>query len=390
MVSKHFKKNISAAKTFLDKVINKDKNIWIFGSGDGKYYSQNSKYLYEYVLQRKNSSIRPIWLTSNKDVEKLLRKQNKECYLFYSGKGVYYSLIAGIAVVSSSWIELPLTTFIFNKRIKLVQLWHGTPLKKLDLKKNNFAKKIFFKAFRLYLGREYDIIASATSKNTKIYQEKNIFNAKKRSIAIVGQPRNDALFNKPDMALLSKLVGKKTISNLIVFLPTFRNYPTDFFGAKLKFNYKKVNSFLERNKCVLLVKFHDVEILRREKFSQNKNIIIANKLQDPYVILSRADILITDYSSIYFDYLLLDKPIIFFTFDLQKYEKNNGFYYDYDEVTPGPKVKNWDELLEALRLALDGRDEYKKQRMQVNKLFNKYQDGNSSERIYELLTKNIK
>ena len=94
--------------------------------------------------------------------------------------------------------------------------------------------------------------------------------------------------------------------------------------------------------------------------------------------------LITDYSGIFFDYLLLDRPIVFAPFDLKEYLKTNrAFYFDYEKITPGPKANNWQEIIIMIDKVLNGLDSYKKTRQDVNKTFHQYIDGNSSQRVYQ-------
>ena len=106
--------------------------------------------------------------------------------------------------------------------------------------------------------------------------------------------------------------------------------------------------------------------------------------QDIYSVINNFDLLITDYSSIYFDYLLSDNPIIFAPFDYDHFIGNQReFYYDYDEVTPGPKCKNWDEVLEWIVKFKDNSMLYSAERKNIKDKFHKYQDGNSCKRVYE-------
>ena len=87
--------------------------------------------------------------------------------------------------------------------------------------------------------------------------------------------------------------------------------------------------------------------------------MVINKDADPYVFLKMADVLITDYSSIYFDYLLLDRPIIFFDYDLKEYlNDSRELYFDYDEFTPGEKVSNYHELKKAIFKSVNSDKEY--------------------------------
>ena len=102
--------------------------------------------------------------------------------------------------------------------------------------------------------------------------------------------------------------------------------------------------------------------------------------------LLETDILITDYSSSYFDYLLLNRPIIFAPFDLDSYlNQERGFYFDYDSHTPGEKALNWDELLSCIENSVNNPDNYKKQRQKLCKEFFEYMDGKDLGRIFSEL-----
>ena len=112
---------------------------------------------------------------------------------------------------------------------------------------------------------------------------------------------------------------------------------------------------------------------------QEKDISELNEL------LPHVDILITDYSGAYLDYLLLDRPIIFAPFDIEKYLKmDRELYEDYDEATPGVKCKNWIEVLDKLSIILSGDDCYKAERLRALNKYHSYCDGDSSKRVYEL------
>ena len=102
-------------------------------------------------------------------------------------------------------------------------------------------------------------------------------------------------------------------------------------------------------------------------------------------LLIIADVLITDYSSVFYDYLLTMRPIIFFADDLEKYTEIRDFYYDYESFIPGPFVKTGNELIEILNNIEQWSQEYKDKRRIMRDKFNKYTDGRATERIIEIL-----
>ena len=354
--------------------IPKNKNIWIFGSWSGKKYNDNSRALYEYVCGKKN--IKAIWLTKNKKIFKNLKKEKKLCYPFYSLQGIYYSIVAGVAIMSTSYVDLNLTTFLFSRKTKLIQLWHGTPLKQMDLKAGNVLEKIIRFIFLTYLGREYDLIVSATTKNIAIYEK--VFNINRNKIKILGQPRNDIIFHKSN----NFLCNNQNIDKIFLYMPTWRNYKCDLF-IDHGFILNNFDDFLIKNRSILIVKVHPNDTKKYKYLVKSKNIIFQTNIDDIYPILQNIDVLLTDYSSIYVDFLLLNKPIIFTPFDFEKYNKENGFYYNYNKITPGPKARNWDGVINSMQDIINGIDSYRKRRMKINYIFNKYQDDNSAKRVYE-------
>jgi len=136
--------------------------------------------------------------------------------------------------------------------------------------------------------------------------------------------------------------------------------------------------------------FEEEKILSHYSFSDNPNFMLLtnSKLQekqyDIYDILGSIDILITDYSSIYFDYLLINRPILFMPVDLEEYSKKRGFVLEpYEFWTPGPKVTTIEKLVEELNIFIQNPDYYIEERKLINSLVNTYNDDHSCERVWE-------
>jgi len=350
----------------------KDENIWLFGAWFGEKYADNSKYLFEYV-NKNYPEIRAIWLTKNKDVYKLVQSKNYEVCYRYGIKAIYLGLKAKYSIfVQANDVDNML--FLNNDNTQQIQLWHGTPLKKIGFdtftnhKQSNRIKSFLFP----FLHDNFDLMI-AMSKEDK----KNFNTAFKSNIIyITGYPRNDNLFKKT-----------KKDKFHILYLPTFRGN----VGSRIdlltdnNFDYTKYQKWLSHNNSLLDFKMHPVNqptdnVLN--KIMDYKNINFLTEV-DVAEILPQIDILITDYSSVYFDYLLTDKPIIFASFDYEKYiTEDRELYYIYDEVTPGPKCKNWDEVLTWIEKFKNNPALYAKERKSAKDRFHKYQDARSCERVY--------
>lgn len=359
--------------------------MWVFGAWLGKSYNDNPKYLLSYVRAHA-TTIRPIWLTKNKKSLAEIRDQGIEAYLFYSLPGIYFSMISGCAIICNSWIDLPFTTY-FPRKKRIIQLWHGTPFRKVNLHKASFRIKLLRLTLLTYLGRDYDRVFTAAVQNKDILTLKDRFAINKDKIIVTGQPRTDVFFQQHNHKYL---VPKTSRGKIFLYLPTWRNYSFNLFDKKYGFDFKEINKFLIETDSHLIVKVHINE------FQKYHNILHIGKhsnislifIEDIYPYMPSVDALLTDYSSVMFDFILLDKPIIFLPFDYESYASNNGgFHYDYHQTTPGPKATNWHEALVFLRSIQAGEDTHKDQRQKIKHDFNVYTDGNNSKRVLEEIIK---
>ena len=371
----------------------KQDNLWIFGSQSGQSYNDNSKYLFEYVSRQQNE--RAVWLSRNRGLIKDLRNRGKKAYHFYSAKGIYYALTAKYIVMSYSYDDVSYFAYLFPWKSKIINLYHATPLKKLDEVNKTIRMKFGRKFIWSYLGRKYDLITSASPAASKALND--FFKIDRTKYVVSGYPRNDALFDGRPNPLLEKLKRKSKASKTILFAPTYREYAADDKNfnlfEKYGFDQAKLTKMLQKEKAVFLIKLHYNDYAKSkhlfEDFKSSDFIhLISNEdiQNDIYPLLGHVDMLITDYSSICFDYLLLNRPLIFSSFDIKMYQKyDRGFSFDYQDVTPGPKAKDWLELIGQIEKNLNTPKLYEKQRLSVNRLLNQYHDKNNSQRAYEAI-----
>ena len=156
----------------------------------------------------------------------------------------------------------------------------------------------------------------------------------------------------------------------------------------------ELNRFLERQNCLLILKMHPAQDLSRlnPKIRQYRRICFLTnedmrRRQVPlYSLVKEADALITDYSSVYFDYLLLDRPIGFVLEDLESYEGHRGFVVPNPlDYMPGEKIYCKEELLDFFRKVVNEEDNFKEERKKICDQVNYYQDGNNCARLLELI-----
>lgn len=352
------------------------RNIWIFGSLYGNAFNDNSKYFYLYVLNN-HPEIKPIWLYKDSNIKKEIDSYQGISYSIWSLKGIYYSIIARYIFTSYGIYDV---NPVFSSPLKLVELWHGIPLRNLNFNRSKFQdfKQVIF--FRKPSG----LISTSKFVNKKLNK---IFNLKPKRIFVTGYPRNDYLLNDNDYDIPNNIKNKIRNKQIIFYLPTWRINEVDLFHG-YGFNSNELQEYLKNNNMILIIKAHHMT----NKFNLSKkydNIIFlgSKDLIDVYPLLKKTDILITDYSSVYIDFLLLQKPIIFAPFD---YNSLPISYFDcnyYSKlITPGEKIYNWNQLIKVLD-KLKKRDSFKVYRKMSLDYFYKYKDSSSCKRLFNILIK---
>ncbi|NLM97166.1 MAG: hypothetical protein GX175_06110, partial [Halanaerobiaceae bacterium] len=288
----------------------------------------------------------------------------------------------------------------YDKEQTSVELWHGFPLKGLG---NSSKVNVEDLEFVSEQWNSIDIIASYSYLYNVVMSSSFWINSNK--FYITGMPRNDFLFNSNGKEILSDLLEISLENEKVIFLvPTFRESVYQNKSNKFKawyeilgiriFQDSKLNDFLTANNMKLILKLHPFEekLFLNNLDEDNNNIfILKNKLLedktiDLYEILNAADLLITDYSSVYFDYLLLNRPIIFIPFDFEEYRKIRGFLLEpYDLWTPGPKVFNQADLEKEILKSLDNINYYQNEREYICNFIHYYKDGNASELVWNII-----
>ncbi len=278
-----------------------------------------------------------------------------------------------------------------------IELWHGFPLKTLGLLHKNISsemKRKFHEEFNMI-----DIITSYSAFYTTLLNA--CVGVDESKYIITGMPRNDLLIKSNGKENLKSLLDIKVEDSKIIFyLPTFRKgffnliegsfLRNGIFGIDEDLN--ELNRFLEQNDILLIFKPHPMEEKFFEKFPKTDRIIFIRNSDlekhqiDLYEILNAADLLITDYSSVYFDFLLLNRPIIFIPRDLDVYRETRGLLLEpYDLWTPGPKVLDQKALFDEILKSLSDPDYYADERERLKNIVHYYQDANSSKRVWEIV-----
>jgi len=232
--------------------------------------------------------------------------------------------------------------------------------------------------------QSYHTILAASEEVKKIFEK--VF--ENNRVEIIGYPRNDVFF---DHNLIfenyNEKLNLKKYNKVVLYCPTFRDNPSSKNVFSRNF-LKNLNNYLIEMNYVFLIKRHidDKNIIQTDKLS---NVLdISKKVDDVQDLLVYTDIVITDYSSVFFDFGLLDKPIIFYCYDFDEYlESSRELYYDYYSELPGPFAKNENELFQTLKDIenIFKQKEYRENFVLFRSRFNYFNDGKSCERLYNYL-----
>ena len=348
--------------------IRPDFHIWLFSSTDNSHYNYNSRYLFEYVKENL-PEITPLFVINDPELRNSLSSKYGKQYFIEteSIQGIRQALSAGVWFTSAG---LPAYGTGLHKKRLIINLWHGVPLKKIALLDPNLKKaaRIYFKKI---FSENYTCIL--TTSHELIPLMARSFAVSEDKIKVWGQPRNDGLFQKIDCR---KILGQlfpdlPEYTKTVLYAPTFRDYgQVQLFPFK-DFDQKQLEAFLDEKNMLLFIRTHVAEQGSAAPYLGKRIRFLGNEqAEDVTGILNIFDCLITDYSSIYIDYLLTDKPMIFLPYDRQQYLDGRGMNFDYDDVTPGPKPETFNDFLDALS---PKEDFWKSERTRVNRLFNEIQ-----------------
>ncbi|MCS3924895.1 CDP-glycerol glycerophosphotransferase (TagB/SpsB family) [Methanosalsum natronophilum] len=353
----------------------------------------NSKCLYEWFLKTNSRDV--IWITKNVNVYQSLKSKNCPVALAYSFKGIRVLNEAKVGCYTNTLLDISLTKYLIPKDLKLIFLSHGQSVKNSRLTVNSGINESFKSNF---MHKNEQIVAATTTSKFIARTEHKSEGICLDKYKTTGLARNDWLFNTSSSTKKrwSSFVLNLDYNKVVLYAPTWRMHgeKTVFFPFD-DFNLSEITAFLENKKILLLIRPHIKDLSDDRKYrkdieyiaSSSRYIMLAanNEFEDVNIILPFVDILITDYSSIYHDYLLLDKPIIFIPYDYEQFNRLNGFKYDYFNNLPGPSIKSCKDLVFNLKKITDGIDEYVDSRKKLANKIHYYKDDSSCLRIEKLI-----
>lgn len=361
---------------FFFMIIPLKKNKVLFLSDQRDVLGGNLKCLYDSVDKEKYNKVlilkaNNLTKRSKKDVIKLL-----------------YHITTSKYILLDDWNKT-ICMITRRKKQEIVQLWHGPgAFKTFGFSRIDRSKKIN----KYTMHRNYTKAIVTSDKIRWCYAEG--FGMDILNVRATGFPRTDCFFDEKYVSNIKKSFYDeyKEFKNkkIILFAPTYRGVNL----AKATYDFDKIDFDKMYNELkddyILIVKWHpaiyDKIKLGKIKvdYSKYKDFIYDfSDKRDINDILLITDVLITDYSSVIFDYFLLDKPVIYYTYDLEEYKKERGLYYPFEDYVYGEITKNTNELIKAIKNPK--MDEDKRDRF--NDLFMEACDGKSTEKTYDYIFK---
>ncbi len=366
---------------------------WVFGSWSGTRFLDNTAALFEYAAAKKQDGIEVIWVSRDRRIVKSLRQRNLNAHSTFSPAGIWACLTGGIFVFDgltrdvNHWLSRGAKRILLRHGVGIKDIERGikTPKHRLyQLFHGNVLQRLLWNYVLPWHAVTPDF-AIATSE-THMLQGALYYGMQSQAMAITGFPRNDQLLeaaphyaDSPDHAWIE--AARRERQPVFLYLPTFRDD-----AARFLIPWQELDALAGRAGIRLLVKLHLVDANRGNgsAVGQTRHLRLADSTIDCNSLFQAVDGLISDYSSATFDFILTRKPVIFFVPDLDDYlSHSRSFYFNYADVTPGPKVKTTEALEQALRqAAMHGIGEWREQYEAVLDQFHVFRDACARERTY--------
>lgn len=359
---------ISKLLPYFSCFMKRNKNLWVFGAWQGHLYGDNSKAMFEYV-SKERPNIDCYWITKDNNVYNDLISAGIKCYKAYSVRGIWAVMHAAVAFETEGNGDI--SYFLNPKKTIVIQLWHGVAPKKANW--SSFETS--------HWHDQYWMVSSEQNRLTM----RELIGMEDNHAYVTGYPRNDVFFiDKPKSKFGLEIEDKYPSHKKVIYMPTHRNFGTE--GPKVRIDDLKIaDKFFKENRIVFVFKphFHELKYYINQEI-KFENIIIADdnpKYSDVYSYIGEFDLLVSDYSSIIYDFTCSGKPIVLFPYDLNTFKNNDAGLFDYYFTYPcGPFCYDWNSVLSNI-VQLLKHDDWVEKRESCRKIFHPFKDGLNRKRV---------
>jgi CDP-glycerol glycerophosphotransferase len=356
-------------------------DIAIFDSHGARQYSCNPRAIYE-ELRRRDSGLQCMWITRDgqfrvPDGGRVVVFGSREHYELASRARFLVS-----NMLQKEWYRKPAGQVY-------LQTWHGTPLKRicLDVERPQFANAIAYNDRVRRDVTSWSAMISPNTFSTPIFRRAFGFDGE---ILEFGYPRNDLLASPESSgraAGIRRQLGLSADQRIVLYAPTWRDDATTRAGGYGFPQHLDLGAFARSlgDEHVTLVRAHVnmKEALVTDPDSRVMDVTLYPDIADLLLI---ADVLITDYSSAMFDFAVTGRPMLFFTYDLERYrDRLRGFYFDFEAEAPGPLLRTTDDVIGAMQSLPDISRSYRSAYDSFTERFCALEDGQAAARAVDWL-----
>lgn len=328
-------------------------NLWAFGSRNGQFVD-NPKYFFLYMNEY-HTDIDCIWISSDNKVLAELSSLGYSVLGKWSFKGIWYSVRASKFIYAFDSDDI---NFFCSSNNKLINLYHGIPLKKIEFDTRVGSSNLIYHPQTLYQNIRSKLLYAAKWQSIDLFQlpsdslvsiHERAFNQQIRKYHFGINPRLAPLLSQEPLANVIKADIQKAkelvegFSKVMIYMPTWRAGAPDVLSEAFP-DIERLNECLKENNILLILKMH---LYSDSKITALSHIKTFPTELDVYPFMKVVDVLITDYSSIAFDFDLINGNTIFYPYDLESYclNSSDGFYFNYNEFTNNSMITEFEQLL---------------------------------------------
>jgi CDP-glycerol glycerophosphotransferase (TagB/SpsB family) len=379
-LKKHLVNFVIQILIVLSFIVPKEKKYFLFVPTHNKkdFLSGNIKALFEYI-QRNHPEIKVRFLSLYGNIN--IPVEINEFLLSKSFFSSYWSIIRAEHIIIDMEIKHKLICY---GNFSVVQLWHGTGFKNIGLLSNNYpTTSPTYKNLVRRLFNSYKLVVATSVEDAK---RKNASFGTDKAV-ITGSPRNDVFYQENIVEHFKNKHNASEYDKVIAYTPTFRDHMT--FSPFSESFWKELSEILYEQNAIFFIKKHpwDKYLTVPNNYSNIRDI--SAEISDVQELLTFTDMLISDYSGIISDYVITNRPILIYAYDMELYLKNcRSMYYNIDEILPRPFIFEEKDLIEKIKNSdWTKSSEYVESYNQFKKIFNQYLDGNSSQRVMNEIQK---
>jgi CDP-glycerol glycerophosphotransferase (TagB/SpsB family) len=380
---------------FLAGFVPRRRGQWAFGCWSGHRFGDNAGAVFLHLSDEPVDDIQAAWITNERAIRDQLRADGQRAFVAWSPRGIWWTLRSGVFVYDSLPKDI---NFWLSRGAKFVLLRHGIGIKKIEraidatdhrlyqLFHGSTAQRMFWRVVLPWHLTVPDLLMACSPIHAR--QGEWYFGTDAEKIRITGFPRHDRLVDAPaqDRSAISTIGSPIPVDRpVFVYLPTFREGMT-----RQSFDWDVLAAAAEAADVTIAVKLHFVDaergVLGMDRLSRSANLRLIDSAVDPGDVYVHADGMISDFSSAPFDFMLLERPIVYYVPDLENFMKQRPLVYDLDDVAVGPVCRTEHELTSALAAARGGGiGDYRLRYDEIRGRFHTYEPGGASQRTVDAI-----